>query len=138
MNKVCTKCGVEKELEEFHRTSPFGLHGRKSRCKMCSKASSRGVAFHYRRFDAQLRHYYGIDLEDWARMYNAQGGKCAIDPNHKLGFDRYTHVDHDHKTGEVRGLLCHHCNRALGGVMDNIEVLKKMIDYLEKHARKST
>ncbi|MEY2434766.1 MAG: hypothetical protein QOC92_4491 [Acidimicrobiaceae bacterium] len=66
-----------------------------------------------------LRHLYGIDLVDYDAMFAAQGGRCAIcpatsgNPRHP---DSPLHVDHDHETGEVRGLLCTICNKALAFV----------------------
>lgn len=69
-------------------------------------------------------------------MLEEQHGVCAIcgkpetKPNAK-----YLAVDHDHKTGEVRGLLCNNCNRALGLLQDNTEVLQNAINYLKKHER---
>lgn len=64
-------------------------------------------------FSGVLRRQYGITVEDWARMFEAQGGKCALCLR-RLLFDRTTHVDHCHVTSAVRGLLCNGCNRTLG------------------------
>ena len=62
-------------------------------------------------------------------MLKIQNGKCAICGERK---DKTLVVDHNHKTGEVRGLLCGHCNHVLGFAKDNINILNKMIDYLTK------
>lgn len=72
-----------------------------------------------------------MSVEDWARLFHAQGGKCAI-CGRQLSFDRNTHVDHSHATGRVRGLLCHSCNTSLGHVKENPETLRRMITYLEE------
>jgi hypothetical protein len=53
----------------------------------------------------------GVSDADYAAMLTAQGGHCAICPSEPKS--RRLHVDHDHRTGAVRGLLCHRCNRAL-------------------------
>ena len=58
----------------------------------------------------------GVTDEDYARLLAAQGGGCAICGNPPK--TRRLHVDHDHKTGRVRGLLCHRCNRALPNWVD--------------------
>lgn len=74
---------------------------------------------------------HGIDVEDWARLYEKQRHRCAVCLC-PLGIDRKTHVDHCRKTGRVRGLLCFNCNGALGQVKDSIAVLESLIFYLEK------
>jgi hypothetical protein len=82
---------------------------------------------------AYLRRKYGITLEDWVRAFRAQNGCCAICGD-KFGDDpKKTHVDHDHKTGEFRKLLCRNCNIGLGMFKSNPEFLRKAIDYLWHH-----
>lgn len=75
---------------------------------------------------------YGIGEGDYDRMYAAQGGKCAICQRGK-GKSKRLSVDHDHKTGKVRGLLCAACNRWLLGrcARDDVAVLQRAIEYLE-------
>ena len=58
-------------------------------------------------------------------MLEAQGGVCAA-----CKTDEPKHVDHDHKTGRVRGMLCYLCNQALGNVRDDVSRLRGLIDYL--------
>ena len=76
---------------------------------------------------------YGLSLPDFNAMAAAQGNRCAIcgspDPRDKRGW----HVDHDHETSRVRGLLCSACNRGLGGFRDDTEALLKAIEYLRSH-----
>jgi hypothetical protein len=72
---------------------------------------------------------YGLTKERYEEMLQNQNELCAIcllKPTEKL------HVDHDHKTGEVRGLLCGKCNRGIGLFNDDIELLSKSIEYLKK------
>lgn len=57
------------------------------------------------------REQSGVTLEQYARLLAAQGGHCALCPNGPK--TRRLHVDHEHATGKVRGLLCHRCNRTL-------------------------
>lgn len=78
---------------------------------------------------------YGISLETYLDIAEKQNFVCAICGKENFAM-RNTHsggllVDHDHNTGEVRGLLCHNCNRALGLLKDNPEYLRKAINYLE-------
>lgn len=74
---------------------------------------------------------YGITVEDYNKMFQEQDGKCAICHKDQLEFRIRFSVDHNHKTGKVRGLLCHNCNRALGWFYDDIETLQSAIEYLQ-------
>jgi hypothetical protein len=56
-----------------------------------------------------------VTPEEYAALFSEQGGVCAICGNPPKEGGRALHVDHNHKTGEVRGLLCHYCNRFLVG-----------------------
>lgn len=56
---------------------------------------------------------YGLTVEDWIRLYNAQEGRCIL-CHRSFGAKRLPNVDHNHATGEVRGLLCVWCNVAIG------------------------
>jgi recombination endonuclease VII len=80
---------------------------------------------------ARFKKFYGITLEDYDRMYAAQEGKCEICDI----FCQTLEVDHNHKTGKTRGLLCGNCNRGLGLFFDNINLLISAIKYLIRHFR---
>ena len=91
-----------------------------SRCKACASLANHA---------ARLEKVYGIDADEYARILKAQGGRCAICRNQPRTI-RFA-VDHDHKTGEVRGILCKRCNHdLLGGGHDDVEVLWNAIAYL--------
>ena len=82
-----------------------------------------------RRADRILRRKYGLTLDGYNAIYTEQGGVCAICgkppiPEQKL------HVDHNHATKVVRGLLCHACNKGLGLFKDNAEILEAASMYL--------
>ena len=79
---------------------------------------------------SNLRKSYGLEEKDYDEMLIAQNGGCRICGVAKNGNGRSLHVDHDHETGVVRGILCHDCNTALGLAGDSIEILSKMIEYL--------
>jgi len=84
--------------------------------------------------DARLKSLYGISIEEYFSMYERQNHKCAIcDKEFELGGKMGLAVDHCHSSGKIRELLCAHCNQALGKMNDDIEILKKAIDYLMKH-----
>lgn len=84
------------------------------------------------------KYAYGIDEKDYLSILELQGGRCAIcktacdhsSPEFlKAGFSGW-HVDHCHATGQVRGILCAHCNNLLGCAKDNKETLSSAINYL--------
>jgi hypothetical protein len=74
---------------------------------------------------------YGITPEIYDSLLEEQGGVCATSGCGGEG-NPWLHVDHDHHTGLVRGLLCHSCNMALGNARDSIEVLEGLIAYLRR------
>ena len=78
----------------------------------------------------RLQLKYDITQEEYARMYEEQGGRCKICGAKK----DVLHVDHCHTTGKVRGLLCRHCNVGIGQMRDNVEILRSAITYLQEAA----
>jgi DNA repair exonuclease SbcCD ATPase subunit len=80
----------------------------------------------------KLLDNYGITNRDYEEMLENQGFCCDGCGTHQNELDKKLNVDHDHKTGTIRGLLCGNCNRALGLVKDNVETLVKLKKYLEK------
>lgn len=91
-----------------------------------------------------LKRNFGITLEEYLNMYDAQKGCCAICGIQKNSYTQTLTkggeggrntliVDHNHTTGAVRKLLCHQCNKGLGALQDSVEILKKAIKYLTQH-----
>jgi|ERR1019366_396774 hypothetical protein len=78
-----------------------------------------------------LKRKYGITFDDYNAILAAQGGLCAICGTDKPGGMGAFHVDHDHKTNELRGLLCNNCNIGLGYFHDNTATFHSVIRYLE-------
>lgn len=112
--KTCKYCGEEKPLEEYH-FSQRGIGKRVNRCKACIQVMHR-------------RRRYGLEPEAFEKMMADQGGKCWICGKPLVK----PTVDHDHKTGKVRGLLCVPCNRGLG-YLETVGWLDKALHYLEVH-----
>lgn len=81
----------------------------------------------------QLRYDYGITLAQRDELLAQQNGCCACCGTSNFG-SRDPHVDHDHKTGRIRGILCVTCNVGIGGLGDNVPGLKRALVYLEGHA----
>lgn len=87
-------------------------------------------------FDSYMRRYarqrkYGLTEEKFNALLESQGGVCAICSQEFKG-TRDCNVDHNHETGEVRGLLCHDCNTGIGSLGDDCERLSRAIEYLKE------
>ena len=85
-----------------------------------------------KRKNAMLKYQYGITLNDYNKMFEQQKGKCAICKRHQNNLTRTLCVDHDHKTNQVRALLCVTCNTDVSVVEDR---LKEMLNYLNKYRK---
>lgn len=109
--KRCKGCRQYKPVNEFH-LSLRGILGRVSKCKRCLA-------------DAHRLRRYGLTPEQYDEMYAELEEKCPL----CLRWHPALAVDHDHDTGEVRGLLCVGCNRALG-YLENRTWRKRAIAYL--------
>lgn len=79
-----------------------------------------------------LQKKFGISINEYQELSNKQKNQCAICEIAQSDLKRSLAVDHCHKTGKVRGLLCHHCNTAIGSLKENPKLFLKAIDYLEK------
>ncbi len=120
----CVDC---KKTEQKHQ----GL----GKCKNCysrhdykrsDKAFKRMQEFHYKK-------KFNLTLEEINRMIKNQDGICPICKQKISNAKRKWHVDHNHTTGEVRGILCSSCNPGLGYFKDNIQILQSAIKYLKKN-----
>lgn len=131
----CADCGELKRLEEFPR-SRAESSGHIYYCGPCHMA--RGVESKTRTHgstrDYHLKRRYGLSSAEVAAMLAAQMGVCAI----CLAVPDPIHVDHDHKTGRVRAILCFNCNGGLGQFKDRAELLRRGADYLEGNVWKPT
>jgi hypothetical protein len=76
-----------------------------------------------------LKKHYGISLEDYEFLFHSQGAKCAICKSTKPKGKGW-HIDHDHKSGQIRGILCHYCNLGIGHFKDNERAIRSAIEYL--------
>lgn len=145
IERLCIKCKSKKPLVEFHLNSSYKC-GRTSTCKACTskktkenwaKQKDSSVVKKRNRLKTKkynLKAVYNMTLEDYNILVKQQNGLCAIcgtveTTSNQFG-PRSLCVDHDHKTGKVRGLLCSQCNHLLGNAKDNIEILQKARVYL--------
>jgi hypothetical protein len=129
MKKRCADCRKYKPVSEFPRNknTKDGFH---CYCKDCNNERTResrerlhGGSRHY-----HLKHRYGIGADEFDALVALQGGVCAI-----CGKEDPEHVDHNHDTGEVRGILCFNCNGGLGQFKDSIDSLVNAAAYLGTH-----
>jgi Autographiviridae endonuclease VII len=81
--------------------------------------------------DGHLRRKFGIGIEEYERMFEAHGGVCAICGETRPE-ERTLHVDHDHETGAIRGLLCFRCNNAIGDFREEYELFLRAANYLDR------
>lgn len=155
--RVCKKCGEEKCLETEFR--PHGhVPGFRHTCRVCERKAQESYACRHpeimaararawsknnpEKRNATKRAYYardperhkrtarkslyGITPEQFSLLLENQGGGCAT-----CGGTSRLSVDHDHRTGQVRGILCGRCNSILGFAKDSGETLAKLIFYLQ-------
>ena len=121
--KVCRICTIEKPKSDFQF---FQKKTKKYPRPFCRDCKSLG------NFEWDLWKNYRIRLPDYQALYEAQKGNCACCGIPESDFKRQLHVDHDHETGKVRGLLCTQCNPGIGYFQDSIERLEMAIKYLKK------
>jgi len=116
-NYVCKKCHVARTLKWRHQQHPTY------------------------EADRHRMRAYGVSREQFDSMIKEQSGQCDIcgrtivDGGKKA---RAPHIDHCHKSGKVRALLCIHCNTMLGSAMDNPNVLRRAAKYLETHKEENS
>lgn len=87
--------------------------------------------------DKYLKKKYGISLEEYNCKLAEQKDCCAMCGKHKSNFKRSLHVDHNHKTGQVRGLCCFYCNRQLIG-KHNSKTVGQLKSYFDKYEKKKS
>lgn len=147
--KRCSSCKEIKPKTEFYPRKGM-YEGIDRRCKKCAFESHQkwrlGHLEHAaaqqkkwrtenkdRAADYFLKRLYGIEHGAYDAMFDLQHGKCAICGTDKPGKrERRFHVDHDHDSGTVRGLLCSPCNLGIGQLQHSRDILWAAIEYLDK------
>lgn len=155
IRRFCKGCKQEKTVSEFYvRKDP--TRAKYQKCKPCileerrrdyhkDKTKYQEQAKRYRlknplaKRNTKLKQAYGIGIEEYEAILKSQGGVCAGCKRNvtwkRCGKTMPMNIDHCHKTGQIRGILCLHCNRGLGCAEDNIQILKNWINYLEKYQK---
>jgi hypothetical protein len=129
--KRCKKCGNDQEDSCFyaHKKAKDGL---REVCKTCSSTESKSYQT-LNKEKIRIRvasKKYGINAEWYYKTLSNQNNSCA---GCNRAFVDVPHVDHDHTTGQVRGLLCGSCNRAIGLLQENTDTMIRLVGYLNQH-----
>lgn len=133
VQKYCKECKKKAYLELGYKYEKT-VKGKRTKRRYKISKSKRDSGYYK---NAQLKHAYGITLLEYDQILESQNGVCVICGG--INADgRRLHVDHNHKTGKVRGLLCSKCNHGLGLFNDDIETLLGAVAYLEKNKRKKS
>jgi hypothetical protein len=123
-----------RERQRKHARAYAADH-RKEACKRASEHYYKNKSRH---FATRLRRECGLSIEQYDVLHEHQQGVCAI-CRRKCSNTKMTRlcVDHDHNTNQIRGLLCNNCNRAIGLLQDNTDVLAAAIEYLQNPPAKT-
>lgn len=119
----------EQRKKEFREYQKKWYEENKPRILVKALERSKNLPFAKRK-DYIIRSKYGIGIEEYNSMLEKCDNQCQVcgKPHSE---EKPLHIDHDHKTGKVRGLLCNSCNYGLGFFKDDIEIMKKATKYLE-------
>ncbi|MEW2220836.1 endonuclease VII domain-containing protein [Streptomyces sp. NPDC006990] len=115
-SKPCRSYGEVKSFGERHRDATAS-DGLSTRCEKCRAVDGRA---------GHLNRTYGMTVEQRRSLLDGRFGNCPICPG-----PAPEHVDHDHETGRVRGVLCFSCNAALGQFRDRPDVMRRAVAYVE-------
>jgi hypothetical protein len=128
---------LARETGNFKHGSPQGYNYHKCRCDACKEWNRNYVATNRERFSNNVRRnqlaQYGITPQEYQAMGDAQGWLCAVCKCPRSDERRRRLcVDHDHETGEVRGLLCGLCNTAAGQLQDDPAIIEELARYIRR------
>ena len=132
--KVCSRCGHDfdskrcKKCQSDYDARRYAANGEKEKERQRQYRQKPGVTEQYR--DRALQKQYGISLEEYNRMNVSQNSQCDICHGTST---KALCVDHCHKTGRVRKLLCTRCNYAIGLFDESIPLIESAIRYLREN-----
>lgn len=135
---VCKGCNEEKDVSLFPKDTRKES-GIRPRCKACYAAANKKArqirGWTEKDKDVRLQRTFGLKPGQYDEMLASQDYKCAVCGKTEQENNKRLAVDHCHKTGKIRKLLCHKCNCALGLVDDDKDKLSSMISYLMEHGQ---
>jgi len=143
--KICNKCKIEKPKTEFYQ-NPYRDDGFTHWWKFCMEEKAKTRIWHNHRTVKCLKikqikqtktlnlklSKHNLTLKEYNQKLKEQNNKCAICGKHQDEFKKRLAIDHNHKTGDNRGLICHNCNLMLGLAYEDIQILQCGINYLIK------
>jgi len=136
--RKCTSCNKVKSLSQYGSCSN-GANGKRRQCKECRnnyrKKRYKTNPEYYKKLKEQrrsgmLKIRYGITSKEYDSMLKQQNNKCAICHKDSNYMSKRLAVDHCHKTGKIRALLCDSCNNILGRAKDDPDLLLRCSEYL--------
>ena len=130
---TCTRCHTHKPRTEFYKRKNR-VSGCMSECKTCIIKRNQNT-YHkdpILKNDSRAARKYGTTLEHIQQLREEAGGVCPCCGRDGLHHHSRLVIDHDHKTGKIRGLLCSRCNSILGFADDNINTLNYLIKHLQQ------
>ena len=149
LTKKCSMCQTEKPLDSFckHKAKHDGLN---NNCKACVKEYTSKNKEQVKKYKSDyyfanrekciekhrrnyLKRKYNVTVEWYDEQLKKQNGQCMIcGTTEGGGISSTLHVDHNHETGQIRGLLCRPCNTGIGLFKEKIDLLEKAIQYVNK------
>lgn len=148
MTKICRHCRRSLEVTRFSRNGLTRDH-LASWCRDCNTEYQRKKRGNRKRIlltpqervvkarEAQRLKNYGVSRYDFTEMMARQKCRCAICRTSLVPDSKDVHVDHDHQTKKVRGLLCQRCNLAIGLFRDSPKIMNAAIRYLRKSTKEN-
>jgi hypothetical protein len=148
LERICKRCGIKRNNTMFYKRLE-----KEARCKPCVselrkakyQENSNKIIARVTRYrtenpekirETKLKQAYGVDMAWYNAKHKEQNNSCAIckEPETFIWRGKVPRlaVDHDHLTGEARGLLCKACNTSLGAIKEKIETALNMVEYIKK------
>lgn len=129
--KVCPVCAETKPVNQYWKGQYCCIP-----CQKDKQKNSWGSRTPQKRLEQHLKHKYGVTHAEFSQQWDRQQGCCAICRGELPDLMTYDNrrrgyaIDHNHNTGEFRGILCTKCNSLLGMAKDSVEVLRRAVTYL--------